>query len=185
MRTAACLPDNSYTEIRLRRYRDALTISGAAVIAFSVWDVLKVYIGLFLGEKTLSDYFTDLLPKIRIPEGVPEETMQIVLWVVLLAGVIGVSIFILLYHLYIGLNAMQEGHRTVKKKKIVYLVCDVLSILSSATVLFQSIRVYFVGGEDARQIGLATLLVESASFLNYVYLFYVVLKIRITERSAS
>ncbi len=43
MDTAIYKPRNEGIEIRLRRYRDALALSGGMVIALSVWDIIKLY----------------------------------------------------------------------------------------------------------------------------------------------
>jgi hypothetical protein len=54
MDTAVYKPQNEEIQIKLRRYRDALSLSGSMVIALSVWDIIKLFIGFFLGEETIA-----------------------------------------------------------------------------------------------------------------------------------
>ncbi|MBQ3773700.1 MAG: hypothetical protein II833_04870, partial [Pseudobutyrivibrio sp.] len=46
-------PKNQGIQIRLRRYRDSPAISGGMVIVMSIWDIIKLFIGFFLGEDTI------------------------------------------------------------------------------------------------------------------------------------
>ena len=41
-------PRNEDVDIKIRRYQDALSLSGGMVIALTVWDIIKLYISYFL-----------------------------------------------------------------------------------------------------------------------------------------
>ena len=42
-------PRNEELQIQLRRYRDALALSGSMVIVLSVWDIIKLFIRFLPG----------------------------------------------------------------------------------------------------------------------------------------
>ena len=177
------LPQNSEREIQLRRYRDALAISGGAVIAFGLWDVIKLFIGLFLGQDTVKELIAEGVKNSDIPED--EMGMaRLLAWVIVMMVLLVISAVTLLYHIYIGLNALRVGRQTAKKKKNAYLVLTALSIVFSAIILILSIT-SLVSGSDTdteNNIGYATILLELTSLMNYSYLFYAALKIRKLER---
>lgn len=175
------LPQNSEREIQLRRYRDALAISGGAVIAFGLWDVIKLFIGLFLGQDTVKELIAEGMKNNDIPED--EMGMaRLLAWVIVMMVLLVISAVTLLYHIYIGLNALRVGRQTAKKKKNAYLVLTALSIVFSAIILILSITSLVSGSDTENNIGYATILLELTSLMNYSYLFYAALKIRKLER---
>lgn len=175
------LPQNSEREIQLRRYRDALAISGGAVIAFGLWDVIKLFIGLFLGQDTVKELIAEGMKNSDIPED--EMGMaRLLAWVIVMMVLLVISAVTLLYHIYIGLNALRVGRQTAKKKKNAYLVLTALSIVFSAIILILSITSLVSGSDTENNIGYATILLELTSLMNYSYLFYAALKIRKLER---
>ncbi len=105
------LPENSDRNIKLRQYRDALAISGGVVIAFSLWDMLKVLIGFFLGEETISEIVSASIGKEQLPDNEIGEQIRMWVWVIIVAAIIVIFTLILLYHHYIGLNAYRERWR--------------------------------------------------------------------------
>ena len=175
------LPQNSEREIQLRRYRDALAISGGAVIAFGLWDVIKLFIGLFLGQDTVKELIAEGMKNSDIPED--EMGMaRLLVWVIVMMVLLVISAVTILYHIYIGLNALRVGRQTAKKKKNAYLVLTALSIVFSAIILILSITSLVSGSDTENNIGYATILLELTSLMNYSYLFYAALKIRKLER---
>ena len=54
-------PRNEDVDIKIRRYQDALSLSGGMVIALTVWDIIKLYIGFFLGEDTIAGQINDIM----------------------------------------------------------------------------------------------------------------------------
>ncbi|MBO6300236.1 MAG: hypothetical protein J6N53_15510 [Lachnospiraceae bacterium] len=176
------IPENSDRSIKLRQYRDALAISGGVVIAFSLWDMLKVLIGLFLGEETITEIVSSSIRDGNVPDSENGAKIRMMVWLIIIGVMILICTLIFLYHLYIGLNAYREGREKTKKKRVVYLVFTVVSSVLSAVVLGISIAVLFQGEESGSQVGYATLLLEISSLLNYIYLLYSAVKIRKLER---
>ena len=176
------LPENSDRNIELRQYRDALAISGGVVIAFSLWDMLKVLIGFFLGEETISEIVSASMGKEQLPENEIGAQIRMWVWVIIVAAIIVIFTLILLYHLYIGLNAYREGRGKAKKKRVVYLGLTVVSCICSAVVLCINLAALFQADQTGTQVGYATFLLEISSLLNYIYLIYSAVKIRKLER---
>ncbi len=94
-------PDNSERDIQLRRYWDALAISGEAVIIFSLWDIVKIVISMFLGEETIAELVSSLFENTEIPEGIGEKELRIAALLFILVIVLGISALTFLYHLYL------------------------------------------------------------------------------------
>lgn len=185
METIQYKPLNDGRDIRLRRCRDALAISGGAVIFFSLWDILKIFIGFFLGQNTISQFVSESIQNADISSygAETEELARILLWVVTLAILGFISLIVLLYHLYIGLNAFRVGRQTAKKKKRLYLVLAAFSMIGSGLLLLLSaLSVFLV--DDSSNIDVATLLLELTSFLTYLSLITSAYKIRSLERGA-
>ena len=135
------LPENSDRNIELRQYRDALAISGGVVIAFSLWDMLKVLIGFFLGEETISEIVSASMGKEQLPENEIGAQIRMWVWVIIVAAIIVIFTLILLYHLYIGLNAYREGRGKAKKKRVVLVLVPHIYMLLylSGTLAFLAI----------------------------------------------
>lgn len=103
-------------EVKLRRYRNLLTISGLGVIAFGLWSVLKTIMIMLLRED-VREYIRQIMPD--------NTTVKLVVF-----GMLGgVLLFDLLLRLYVGLTARSEGFG--KKKGYAYIVLAILMALGS------------------------------------------------------
>jgi hypothetical protein len=100
-------------EVKLRRYRNLLTISGLGVIAFGLWSVLKTILLFVFREEALA--------------ALPDDVLTRVIFFVIV-GVLLLTDFAI--RLFIGLSARAEG--LGKKKGYAYLVFAVLLALASA-----------------------------------------------------
>ena len=169
---------NDDKEIRLRRYRDALAITGGAVIAFSVWDVVKFLIGLFLGEERLTEIVRAVVEDMEPQDAEEKRLIMIFAMVVTMTLILLICAAIILYHLYIGLSAYRAGHQTAKREKKMYLVWTAVNVLFSVVYFVPNAKGYLVTERDSWSVGLATLLVELTSLLNYLNLLYVAYRIR-------
>ena len=128
-------PKNQGIQIRLRRYRDSLAISGGMVIVMSIWDIIKLFIGFFLGEDTIEE----LVEAVINDSGSPvigdeyESVVRIVLWVTILLILLLFSAVIFLYHLYIGGQA--DGKKTQTALYFAYLsehnICRIINNVES------------------------------------------------------
>ncbi|MDD6196386.1 hypothetical protein ACTQ56_09960 [[Clostridium] aminophilum] len=176
-------PQNGETEILLRRYNDAFAICGIAVIVFSLWDILKMFVGFFLGEETFDKIIAETLSTIEIPEEVSAETVRLVVWAVMIGVILILSAIVFLFHLYIGLNAFREGRGIRKKKSKTYLVLAALVLVFSGALMVSSVVIFF-GQENHGGVRLASLLLEFTSFFNYAYLMYSAYKIHCLKRGA-
>ena len=187
MDTTIYAPKNEKDQIKFRRCCDTLAISGGMVIALSVWDIIKLIIGLFLGEEaTIQKIRTAITEASNEVIGTGYEKMiGVVVWIMFWLVILAVSAVILIYHLYIGLNAMKEGHRTETKRKRLYLVLSFISAVLNGGLIILGIFGFFSTKSVNGSIGLAAALIELTTFLNYVFILYTALTIRKLESKYS
>ena len=187
MDTTIYAPKNEKDQIKIRRCCDTLAISGGMVIALSVWDIIKLIIGLFLGEEaTIQKVRTAVTEASNEVIGTGYEKMiGVVIWIMFWLVILAVSAVILIYHLYIGLNAMKEGHRTETKRKRLYLVLSFISAVLNGGLIILGIFGFFSTKSANGSIGLAAALIELTTFLNYVFILYTALTIRKLESCAK
>lgn len=187
MDTTIYAPKNEKDQIKFRRCCDTLAISGGMVIALSVWDIIKLIIGLFLGEEaTIQKVRTAVTEASNEVIGTGYENMVgVVIWVMFWLVILAVSAVILIYHLYIGLNAMREGHRTTKKRKRFYLTLAFISTVSNGFLIIFSIVEFFWTKNSIANIGLAAALIELTTFMSYASILYTALTIRKLESNYS
>ncbi|MCR5179156.1 MAG: hypothetical protein K6C95_09280 [Lachnospiraceae bacterium] len=177
---------NDDVQIKLRRFRDMLAVSGAAVIAFYLWDLLKVLVGMFLGKETFAGLLAGVMEGFELSDPGDYKVVRIVAGLFIALVAILACLIIFYYHYYIGIHAYKEGRQRSRKKNNLYLALTVLSLLMSAWVFFPSVGRFFVSNDDtAEQIGLATLFVELTTLLNYVFLLFAAYKVRKLEKEAS
>ena len=105
--------DNS--KVRLRRYEDDLYVSGTGIIIMGAWGVVKLLLGVFLGEDR--DLFFEADSELG-------QTAAIIL-TVLMVGIL--SALIILLHVHIGLNAVRAARGKEYKKS--YLIWNALLLL--------------------------------------------------------
>ena len=105
--------DNS--KVRLRRYEDDLYVSGTGIIIMGAWGVIKLLLGVFLGEDR--DLFFEADSELG-------QTAAIIL-TTLMVGIL--SVLIILLHVHIGLNAVRAARGKEYKKS--YLIWNALLLL--------------------------------------------------------
>lgn len=93
-------------DTQIRHYRTNLIFSGAAVILFGVWIVLKLLIAEAISSSALTDLYYE-------QSALYDRRM-------VAAGIIFVMAVLILLHLYIGLSAIREGRG--RKTRVAYLV---------------------------------------------------------------
>ena len=184
MDTTVYKPQNEEIQIRLRRYRDALSISGSMVIALSVWDILKLFIGFFLGEETIAQIIGTVMEQSgsAVIGTEYEKVVNIILWMGFLLMIMMFSVVVLLYHLYIGLNAIRTGRQTVKRKRL-YLVLAFLSALFTGILIIVNISNFITAEDSSKNVDLAYFIMEVTAFVNYIFLLYSADKIRKLEKA--
>ena len=187
MDTTVYKPQNEETQIRLRRYRDALSISGSMVIALSVWDILKLFIGFFLGEETIAQIIGTVMEQSgsAVIGTEYEKVVNIILWMGFLLIIMMFSVVVLLYHFYIGLNAFRTGRQTVKREKRFYLVLAFLSALFTGILIIVNISNFITAEDSSKNVELAYFIMEVTAFVNYIFLLYSADKIRKFEKSGG
>lgn len=178
-------PKNQGIQIRLRRYRDSLAISGGMVIVMSIWDIIKLFIGFFLGEDTIEA----LVEAVINDSGSPvigdeyESVVRIVLWVTILLILLLFSAVIFLYHLYIGLNAYRVGRQSAKKRKRLYILLTFLSTIFAGLLIMSNLLILINATDASGNVDFAFLIMEVTAFINYIFILYSVYKIRILEKA--
>lgn len=205
MDTAVYKPQNEEIQIKLRRYRDALSLSGSMVIALSVWDIVKLFIGFFLGEETIAQIIGTVMEQSgSVVIGTEyEKTVNIILWIGVLLVIMIFSAVVLLYHLYIGLNAYRAGRQIVKSNnrikkenkenkeirdntdKKLYLVLAFLSAIFTGILIIINLYNFFMANDPSRNVDLAFFIMEVTAFVNYIFLLYSAGKIRKLEKAGG
>ena len=178
-------PKNQGIQIRLRRYRDSLAISGGMVIVMSIWDIIKLFIGFFLGEDTIEELVEAVINdsgSLVIGDEY-ESVVRIVLWVTILLILLLFSAVIFLYHLYIGLNAYRVGRQTVKKRKRLYILLTFLSTIFAGLLIMSNLLILINATDASGNVDFAFLIMEVTAFINYIFILYSVYKIRILEKA--
>ncbi len=107
-------------DAKIRQYQHNLIYSGAATILFGVWGIVKACMILFLNE---SSY--DLVESVQ---GLPIEVMYIIFGIVFFF-LFGIA---MLFRLYIGISAIQEGRG--RKKRRIYVIITFLYLLVIAVM---------------------------------------------------
>ncbi len=180
-------PQNEEIQIRLRRHRDALSLSGSMVIALSVWDILKLFIGFFLGEETIAQIIGTVMEQSgsAVIGTEYENAVNIILWMGFLLIIMVFSVAVFLYHLYIGLNAIRTGRQTLKREKRLYLALAFLSTLFTGILIIANIFNFIKAENSSGNVDLAFFIMEVTAFVNYVFLLYSAYKIRKFEKAGG
>lgn len=107
-------------DAKIRQYQHNLIYSGAATILFGIWGIVKTCLVIFLNESTYD--------MAEISQGLPIEVMYVIF------GVVYIIIFglAMLFRLYIGISAIQEGHG--RKKRAIYVIITCLYLLWIALI---------------------------------------------------
>ena len=176
---------NDETQIRLRRNRDALAISGSMVIALSIWDIIKLYIGLFLGEETIAQLIGTVMEQSgsAVIGTEYEKTVSVCLWVMILLMIQLFSVAVFLYHLYIGLNAFRAGRQTAGKQSNFYIVLTVFSTVFSGILLILNIMSLSKPSDPNQNVDVAFFVMEVTTLINYIYILTAVRMIRKLEKA--
>lgn len=137
-------------EVKMRRYRNLLTVSGLGVIVFGGWSVLKTILVLVMQR----DMIEALLAEMSVNELAGKITIAITFAIMLIDFLI---------RLFVGLSARAEGFG--KKKGYAYIVFAVLLVLGS---LLSLVLVFFDTGSPAQTPVLQTVvsvILETTSFV--------------------
>lgn len=174
--------DNSPKEILLRKWRDALAISGGVVIILSLWDCLKFFIGIFLGEESLKKMISTGMKEMTYSNDSERLVARFVIMVTLLGIFVLITTIIFLFHYYIGINAWRAGRQTAKRVSRGYLVVATISmIISGALIIVNITSIFFPQGPDTH-VEISTLLMELAALVNYLLMIYAAVQIKKLEQ---
>ena len=167
---------------KLRKYEHTLAISGAGVIAFGVWSVIKaVLYFLMIGPARIGSLFEDELPSDIRVLGISDKGLGL--------GIVFIVLFILLFDLllrvYIGGSAIADGRR-LKKKKPVYIALAVFVSFGLMADLFGRVMGVnnVTAGEDAGSIGSViastrvSVMVDVTSLIALIYLIVAAVIVR-------
>lgn len=146
----------------LRRYRDTLSISGLAIIAFGVWDILKAILSfMFGGSVDAADQEADEGIQAFL-EALADRNEGFI--VAIIVGLFLMVIIGFALRIYVGLSAHAEAHG--KQKSWTYVIVAGLMATTSATLMI-------AGLVTARNLGSAlsiiiTGTIELTSMFAYV-----------------
>ena len=178
-------PKNEMIQIQLRRYRDSLALSGGMVIIMSLWDIIKLVVGFFLGEDSISD----IIETSMYEEGISivgteyEALVRIILWVICLGIILVFGTIVFLYHLYIGLNAFRVGRQKNQGSKKFYLILSFLSAIFAGGLIISNVFDFLYGRDLNDNVDFAFYIMEVTAFFNYIFILYSAYKIRILEKA--
>ena len=152
-------------ESELRRYHDHLTVSGAGVIVFSFWSLIKTLV-YYMRPRVLTEVLNEMGMEINRID------------ILYVFGFILVYMSIItLLRIYVGRAAILEGR--LGKKGIVYIILAVVAIGDSIWTVVG----FFKGGDYVEDdILLSSLLEEIMSILITCDLLFSVWKVRMIER---
>lgn len=164
--------DNDQSMSALRRSQDTLSLSGLAVIGFTVWDVVKSFMVTAPDANPTQDsaMIDALFDKLA-------ETNEkvLILLSLFLMGALAIDVAL---HLYVGISAYKEAHG--KRKGWAYVVLAVLMAVGSAALMVLGL---FRAPDAMMRIWLlASNVVELTAMLAYVDLIRSAVKVkRLTE----
>ena len=135
----------------LRRYEDDLYVSGTGIMIMGLWTVVKLTMELFLGPEV----------KNALEAEDPASRATVMIIIVILATVL--LMFVLVIHMYIGLNAVRAAKGRPYKKGYYYMAYAAL-VLTVAGLF-----TYVDSFKDPKKIDtdLASLIVD----LTTIYIF--------------
>lgn len=122
---------------KLRKYENLLAISGAGVIAFGLWSVVKavIYLLVLSPQQLVSNMAKEGLTDVDMM-GLSQTTASIIA----ICGVIIALLIDLSLRFYVGRSAIIDGRRQ-KKKSVVYVIMAILlsmGLISSTITRFTS-----------------------------------------------
>lgn len=157
-------------EVKLRRYRNLLVISGTGVIAFGVWSVVKAILFMTLTPDPLQlSEMTDV-SAFELP------FVKMMIYIVL-AVILAVDLSL---RLYIGLSARAEGNG--KKKRIVYVVVAAIILLLS---LWSIITSFHLSEYDSLLDMIVSFFVELTSAAAFFEVIYASCMVRRLQKKAK
>lgn len=121
--------DQSADQKKLRRYEHSLAISGAGIIMFGSWNIIKT--AVFFVITPIDKVYAALTRDIEIDWGDVPFSKETGTYLVL-AAVLMLLLLSLMLRLFIGRAAIQEGRR-IRRRRAVYVV---LAALVGAVLLF-------------------------------------------------
>lgn len=167
---------NSDREIELRKSRDNLCNSGAAVLLFGFWMVAKIMIQCMF-DRDLYDYITQSITETDLSES------EIKIIILIFVGII--CLFVLSVHVWIGAGSIRYGKG--KKKKRAYLLPAVILILSAPSSIRSDFRIHEIAreGYELSDTAIAAALVDITLTFVLIDIIYLSIKIGSLSRSSG
>ena len=153
-------------EVNLRRYSNTLAVSGAGVIAFGLWSIVKTIL--------LSVMHPEVVGIIPDDDSLLPRGVYIAMMISFLVLLLGIDIG---FRIYVGVSARAEGNG--KKKHITYLVFAVILLILSMLSLWTDL---IFNDYDSILDFLAAILVEITSMAAVIELIYSAVRVRRLRR---
>ena len=152
----------NYENAELRRHEEDLRVSGSGVLVMGAWQVVKLFMQVFLVSPE----------SFRLEADSTEE--KIIYYTIFIGMLLIGALVIMATHAYIGLNAMRAARRKPYKKgyfafTVFALVVNVLSLASS---------VNFFTNPESMDTTIASILVD----LTVIYIYFTVVNASIRIR---
>lgn len=128
-------------DAKLRKYENTLVISGAAVVTFGLWSIVKavLYFIMVSPEGLVKNIKSDELAQLQFGD-LSENTVGYLL----IAVILFLLVLDLLLRLYIGRSAVADG-RHLRKKRITYVV---MAFLVAAGLVSSLVTRFFRTEQD-------------------------------------
>ena len=158
---------NDDSDVKLRKYENALSVCGIAVIMFSFWDVIKVVFYTILNVQG----YRDML----LVDAKDHETLVLVVLFVFVA----IDCFL---RVYVGRSAgaYASGKR---EKTLLYMILAFIFFISYVVSIASEALYIYIGYQVLESI--LSIIIEITAFINMIQLTVYTLKIRKIRKSLS
>ena len=136
-------------EVRLRKYKHMLVISGMAVIAFGVWSIVKAAVFFLLNPISILGELYDQQTLEQIEAlGMTERGLDLIFFAVIFF----MLLVDLILRVYVGRCAVIEG-KTVRKKRVIYIIAAILmTVFLAASLVLRAFGPFHTGGETETDV---------------------------------
>ena len=176
--------DQKIDQKKLRRYEHSLVISGAGIIVFAAWNIIKavLYFVLTPLEEVANSLTDEQIQMYALTEYSKETLAYILIAVILLLLVLSLAL-----RYYIGRAAIQEGRR-IRKRSPLYIVLAIIlcSFLIDGTI----INGFVLSADDKVAMGLyenarASIFVDITSILCLIEMIVSAIMVRRLRKGAA
>lgn len=159
----------------LRRNRDMLKITGLGVIAFGLWNMIKIFMYVMIEKAAIYEMIRDSIDSDVVYTDKEMNMLYLISYIIFVVIMMLVMVFDALIRLYVGRCAILEAKGI--KKGNAYLVIAAIMIMVSVLSMVNAVMGFKPDPDTVIDI-ISTVLVEITSFITLVELFITVRRVR-------